>query len=69
MAPKGWPTIEELQQRTAEYQQYSTMTPDDLPADLKTEAEHLASEFVDGLDREHLLRQRNELRRTTSSRL
>ncbi len=66
MTSQGWPIIEELQQRTAEYQRYSMMTPSDLPADLKAEAEELAIELADDLDalgqfwadlhrREHLL--------------
>jgi len=66
----AWPTLptllEELQQRAAEAKRYLAMTPDDLPGDLKTEAEALAVELGDDLDalgafwadlrrREHLL--------------
>ncbi len=62
MTPREWPTSEELQQRTAEHR----MTPDDLSADLKAEAEELVVELVGDRDvlrqwwadltrREHLL--------------
>lgn len=43
-------TIAELKQRTAEYRRSLTLTPDDLPADLKTEAEALAIELASDLD-------------------
>jgi hypothetical protein len=50
----AWPTLptllEELQQRAAEAKWYLAMTPDDLPGDLKTEAEALAVELSDDLD-------------------
>lgn len=60
------PTLEELQQRTAEATRYLTLTPDDLPGDLKVEAEALAVElaadtqeamrfWADLHQREHLL--------------
>ena len=44
------PTIAELHQCTAEAQRYEAMTLDDLPADVRAEAEALAVELGDDLD-------------------
>lgn len=60
------PSLEELQRRSDEARRYLSITPDNLPEELRSEAEALALELVDDLDamgefmrdllgREHLL--------------
>lgn len=44
------PSLAELQQRAEEHRRYLEMTPDDLPADLRAEAEALAGELATDLD-------------------
>lgn len=46
----SWPTLPEMQARVAEAARFTTLTPDDLPSELKAEAEALAAELADDTD-------------------
>ena len=44
--PQRWPTLAELQARTAEAERYARLSVDDLPADIREEAETLGAELA-----------------------